>query len=314
MSMELRNLSSFLAVAKVLSFTRAAQELNYSQSTVTAQIQNLEREIGSPLFERLGKRVTLTDSGRRLIRYAEKMIGLEREALTVVSGDSEPAGAISIGACEWLCGDLLPRTIRTLRTRYPLVALSIRAGACIDLRNAVSDGVLDVALLVEPKVRLPEITVDVLESESLVILAPPDHRLASRRRIRPTELGAESWLVMRTGCSTLDLLFKAIIAAGGSPGPVIEFGSFEAIKRCVAAGVGLTLAMHSVVRSEIEAGSLTELSCAVPPTRMYVQMVRHRDKWLSPALASFFDAVREEVSQMPWRGRAPQPESPSCRG
>ena len=89
--MELRNLSSFLSVAKTLSFTRAAQELNYSQSTVTAQIQTLERELGSPLFERLGKRVSLTESGRRLVRYAEKMIGLEREALAVVPGGAEPA-------------------------------------------------------------------------------------------------------------------------------------------------------------------------------------------------------------------------------
>ena len=190
-----------------------------------------------------------------------------------------------------------------MRTRYPRLQLTIRAGACVDLQQAISDGALDVGLLVDAKIRSPEIAIELLESESLVILAPPDHRLAGRRRVRPEELGGEPWLVMRAACSSLDTVFKAITGAGGVPGTVIEFGSFEAIKRCVAAGVGLTLALHSVIRTETEAGSLIELPCAIPLGRMYVQVVRHRDKWLSPALASFIEVMREEIARTPWRSQ-----------
>ncbi|MDE2573499.1 MAG: LysR family transcriptional regulator [bacterium] len=295
--MELRNLSTFLTVAKTLSFTHAAEELNYAQSSVTAQIQVLEREMGSPLFERLGKRVSLTESGRRLVCYAEKLVNLEREALSSVSGNGEPGGTLMIGACEWLCADLLPRTLQTFRARYPKVQLSIRAEACDRLKAAISAGTLDLAFLADARVRSPEIVAEVLERESLIIIAAPDHHLAARRRVRPEELAGEVFIVPRLVCAYQESLFNAMAAEGAAPGPLVEFGSVEAIKRCVAAGVGLAITTHTAVRPEIESGVLAQLRCTIPEFHMHVQLIRHRDKWLSPAIAAFIEVSKAQIAQ-----------------
>lgn len=305
--MEFRNLSSFLTVAKTLSFTRAAQELNYSQSTVTAQIQTLERELGGPLFERLGKRVALTESGRRLVRYAERLVSLERETMAAVPADGKPAGMLTLGICEWLCGGILPQAIRQMRRRYPEVRLTIRAGSCPDLRRRLSEGVLDLALLADAKVRAPEQVVEAAQPESMVVIAPPSHRLAGKRRVRPEELSGEPFLTMHAGCSADDQLFKAIVAGGGVPGVEIEFAGFEAIKRCVEEGVGLTVGMHSAVRTELERGTLVELPLHLPAFRIHVQLVRHRDKWVSPALAAFMEVVRGEIERHCQPAALPEP-------
>ncbi len=303
--MELRNLTSFLTVAKTLSFTRAAQALNYSQSTVTAQIQALERELGAPLFERLGKRVGLTESGRRLVRYAEKLVTLEREALAAVPESGEPAGMITIGACEELCSGLLPRTMLRLRSRFPKVQFTIKPGSCIDLKLAVADGTMDVALLADAKVREPELVVEASDAESLAIVAPPGHRLAAKRRVRAVDLAGEPWLVMRVTCETsLDKLFKIIAEAGAAPGPVIEFGGFEAVKRCVAAGLGLTAVMRSAIDHELEQGSLVELAFSMAAFRRHIQLVRHRDRWLSPALTAFLEVAKDEIARTAERSGA----------
>ncbi len=294
--MELRNLSTFLTVAKTLSFTRAAEELNYAQSSLSAQIQALERELGSPLFERLGKRITLTESGRRLVGYAERLVNLEREALNSVPDAGEPAGVLAIGACEWLCADLLPRTLQSMREHHPNVRLTIQPDACTRLLTAVTSGALDVAFLADERVRLPEITVEVLQSESLIVIAPPDHRLAQRRRVRPEELAGESFVVPRLACTYLDALLAAMAAAGAAPGPLVEFGSVEAIKRCVEAGVGLAVSTRTAVRVELEEGRLAELACKVAEFRQHVQVIRHRDKWLSPALSAFIEIAKREIA------------------
>ncbi|TAM78383.1 LysR family transcriptional regulator [bacterium] len=294
-SMELRNLSTFLAVAKTLSFTRAAEELNYAQSSLSAQIQVLERELGSPLFERLGKRITLTESGRRLVGYAERLVNLEREALNSVPDAGEPAGVLAVGACEWLCADLLPRTLQGMREHHPNVRLTIQPDACSRLLTAVTTGVLDVAFLADKRVRLPEVATEVLRSESLIVIAPPDHRLARRKRVRPEELAGEDFVVPRLACTYLDALFAAMAAAGASPGPLVEFGSVEAIKRCVEAGVGLAVTTRTAVRVELEEGRLAELACAVPEFRQHIQVIRHRDKWLSPALSAFIEIAKREI-------------------
>lgn len=110
--MGLRHLQTFGAVAELLSFTRAAERLGYAQSSITGQVRALEEELGEPLFERLGKRVALTAAGRRLLPYAEKMLGLAGEARAAAAAqDGRPRGTLTIGASESLCAFRLPAVL-----------------------------------------------------------------------------------------------------------------------------------------------------------------------------------------------------------
>src|SRR5262249_14299225 len=138
--MELRQLITFQAVASTLSFTRAAVLLNYAQSSVTAQIQALEEELGVPLFDRLGKRVVLTDAGQRLVRYADRMLNLADETRGVVSGGEVRGGTLTLSAIETLCTYRLPGILRQFRDQFPHVQLKFRPLSTIGLIRSVNEG------------------------------------------------------------------------------------------------------------------------------------------------------------------------------
>ena len=119
--MESQRLRTFREVAVTLNFTRAASNLSYAQSSVTAQIKALEDELGVPLFDRLGKRVVLTDSGKRFLGYAERMLNLEEEARAAVAAGEEPVGTVTVSAAETHCTYRLPAVLRRLKERFPRV-------------------------------------------------------------------------------------------------------------------------------------------------------------------------------------------------
>src|SRR5215211_6256009 len=142
--MELRQLETFRTVAAELSFTRAASALDYAQSSVTAQIQALEAELDVRLFDRLGRRVALTDAGTRLLEYAERLLSLAEEARTALADGGEPAGSLTIGAPETIMTYRLPSVLQGFRTRFPRVRLVFRPTPNAELQRAIGDGSLDV--------------------------------------------------------------------------------------------------------------------------------------------------------------------------
>ncbi len=179
--MELRQLRTFRAVATTLSFTRAAEALDYAQSSVTAQVRSLEEELRVPLFERLGKRVILTEEGARLLVYAEKMLNLAREARDAVASDVEPRGTLTIGAPESLCVYRLPPALQQFRARFPRVRLVFRPVVeTAGLYRALHDGRMGVCFLLENAVEDDALAGERLVAEPLRILAHPSHPLARR--------------------------------------------------------------------------------------------------------------------------------------
>ena len=126
-AMDLRQLKTFQVVATALSFTRAAERLDYAQSSVTAQIRALEEELGVPLFDRLGRRVALTDSGARLLEYADKLLSLADEAYLAIAETDEPTGQLVISAPETLSAYRLPPLLKQFRQKFPRVQLILRS-------------------------------------------------------------------------------------------------------------------------------------------------------------------------------------------
>ena len=147
--MELRLLVTFEKVATVLSFTQAAAELSYAQSSVTSQIRSLETSLGTELFDRLGSRIRLTEAGERLLPYARRIIELSEEARVAVAGADEPAGAINVGTMESLTSYRLPALLELFHHRYPQVRLSLRPTLGDETRQALRQGVYDIGFLME---------------------------------------------------------------------------------------------------------------------------------------------------------------------
>ena len=224
--MELRRVETFRAVAEELSFSRAAARLGYVQSSVSAQVAALERELGAPLFDRLGRKISLTDAGRVMFGYSGRLLDLAREAEEAVAdagaGSGEISGALVVSAPETLLTYRLPRLLALFHERYPRVRLSVRPSAVGRLmgsmRRAVEVGAVDVAFVLDGPARAPGLSVESLVEERVSVIAPPGHVLASTGQVSPRDLSGETVLLPEapeSGCCAYRAQFERQLGAAG---------------------------------------------------------------------------------------------------
>lgn len=290
--MELRDLRTFAVVARLLSFHRAGAELHAAQSTVSARIAGLEADLGVRLFERLGRRVTLTEAGERLRAYAAKLVDLEDEARAWVAGASEARGSLSIRVPESLCAWRMGPVIRAFRQRFPQVALSFTACAHDGLDKDLRQGVTDLAFLMAEGIAARDLVVEVLGVERLVLVAAPGHRLAARPEVGPADLAGEALVLSRADCSYRRMFEGLLDERGVARAAGLEFASAAALRGCVMDGVGVSLLPELAVRRDVADGRLAVLPWAEGELETAVLMLRHKDKWLSPPLTAFMDLAR----------------------
>ena len=295
--MELRQLKTFQMVATTLSFTQAAVMLDYVQSSVTAQIQALEEELGMPLFNRLGRRIQLTDAGNRLLWYTDRLLNLAEEAQSVVSSQNKLEGCIAVGAPETICTYRLPAVLRQFKNCYPQVQLSFRPMLDADLYRSVRNGALDVAFLLQEPVQASGLIVESLVKEPLLVVGAADHPLAQLPRVTPTNLKGETILLTESGCGYRHLFERALTRDGIYAVVKLEFNSVEAIKQCVIAGLGIAFLPQVAVAEQIAQGKLAVLNW-VEPFQVCTQMVWHKDKWLSLILSEFLNLSRQVLGSI----------------
>jgi DNA-binding transcriptional LysR family regulator len=291
--MELRDIRTFAAVAQLLSFHRAGEALHAAQSTVSARVAILEEELEVRLFERLGRRVSLTEAGKRMLDYARKMLDLEDEARAWVTGESESRGSLSVRVPESLCAYRMGGVIRRFRERFPRVSLSFTACTLADLDKDLRRGVTDLAFLMLDSIRAGDLVVEALGVERLVLVAAPGHRLAGRESVGPDDLRGETLVLSKADCSYRKLFESLLSDKGVATAAGVEFSSAAALRGCVMGGVGVSLLPELAVRADVAAGRFCVLPWAEGELETAVLMIRHKDKWLSPPLAAFMGMVRE---------------------
>jgi DNA-binding transcriptional LysR family regulator len=291
--MDLRQLQTFQAVAQTLNFTQAAEQLDYAQSSVTAQIQSLERELGVLLFERLGKRVALTRAGERLLEYAGKILKLADEARAAVVHDAEPSGKLHLSAPETLSAYRLPPLLRAFRQHCPGVQITLQSIGDRETFGHLTSGRVDLAFtLTEPRRLPPELEFITLTREPLLLLSAPDAPLAQQERVAFEDLRHETLLLTETNCTYRTLFESRLAAAGVRLTSPMDFGSVEAIKQCVMAGIGTTFLPEIAVVSELRQGRLVALDWPEADLHVYTHLLWHKDKHLTPALHAFIELSR----------------------
>jgi DNA-binding transcriptional LysR family regulator len=272
----------FEAVARLGVMGRAARELNTVQSNVTARIRSLEESLGCRLFERHAAGVMLTDAGRRLLPYAQRLPRLLEDAAQAARDDGTPRGKLVVGSLETTAALRLGPLLADYARACPEVDLTLRPGTTCELVAAVREGSVDGAFVCGPVVD-PEIEAHPMFREELAVLA------AAKTCSMEALIGASEVriVVLRAGCSYRQRL-EALLARRGIPAPrLMEFGTLEAIFACVAAGLGITLlprALADTVRAGTELSVLT-----LPPAEAMVETVflRRRDAFASSALKVF---------------------------
>lgn len=290
--MELRLLVTFEKVAGVLSFTQAAAELKYAQSSVTSQIRALESSLGAELFDRLGSRIRLTEAGERLLPYARQMLELADEARAAVAGAQEPAGTLTVGTMESLTSYRLPPLLELFHHRYPKVRLSMRPTLGDETRQALRQGTYDLGFLMEAGTEHAGLESEVLAVEPLALVAAPGHELAGRE-VGTADLVRLPLLATEPGCAYRDL-FERELSAHGSVA-FMEFGTIEATKRAAAAGLGISLLPEVTVAAELAEGSLLRLLWE-PPFTLRTQLAWRSGKRLPAHARLFVEQARKLVS------------------
>ncbi|MGK5544626.1 LysR family transcriptional regulator [Streptomyces sp. URMC 127] len=304
--MDTRLLRTFLTVARTGKFTAAAAALHLAQSTVTVQIRALEKEFGTPLLDRLPRGAALTDAGRRLVPLAEEVLDAEARLRAAAASGGPPAGRVVVGAGETLCSARLPGVVAALRRSHPAVEVGLEPVGTLAAVEGLRTGRLDLALLLEEETPFPDLVTELLAHEPLVLLCAPGHRLAGRTEpVTWAELAEETFFLHEQGCSYSDRLARSLPAVPDGRARLTRFGSIEAARSCVAAGLGLTLLPRATVAEALEAGRLAAVP-GPPFPDVPVRLARHRRRWLSPAakavageLARHFGAVADGTQGKP---------------
>jgi DNA-binding transcriptional LysR family regulator len=297
--MEVRQLQIFRTLAEELNFTRTAERVNTVQSNVTAQIKALEEELGAPLFDRLGRRVTLTDAGRRFLPFAEQALAAMEQGQRVLRSGAEPSGPLRISAPESILTYRLPPVLRVFRRRFPLVELVFAPHIGCGFAAELDAGKIDLAINMCCEMTNPLHNACRLRTERIFLFGEPNHPLVNRRIVKPTDLAGQTLLLTEVGCGYRAKLDNALALQNVRPGNITEFSSVEAIKQCARVGMGLALLPAIVISRELRQHLFKTLHWAGPSLDVTTHIVWHKDKWVSPAMAAFLELVQSQVDDDP---------------
>jgi len=285
--MEVRQLQIFRTLAEELNFTRTAERVHTVQSNVTAQIKALEEELGTPLFDRLGRRVTLTDAGRRFQPFADQALQAMEQGQRAMHPGAEPSGPLRIGAPESVLTYQLPQVLLTFRRRFPHVELIFRPYCDTTVCSMLETGKFDLAIQMSDSIPNPAFKSIRVRTERVFLLSNAAHPLASHRAVKPADLAGQTLLLTETGCPYREKLDRLLSLRNIRPGNITEFFSVEAIKQCVITGMGLALLPEIAVAQELRKHQIKALAWAGPSLDIATHILWHKDKWVSPAMAAF---------------------------
>jgi DNA-binding transcriptional LysR family regulator len=275
------------AVARHGSMNRAAVELNMVQSNVTARIRVLEEQVGTPLFDRSRRGVTLTAAGQRLLPYVTRFSALLREAQEAACDGGTPRGNIRIGALETTAALRLPPVLTAYTQAWPEVGLVVTTGTSCSLVEDVLAHRLDGAFVAGP-VHHADLLEELVFREELMLITSPSLRdLDDLDRQRELKI-----IVFRHGCSYRQRLENLLTRRGIQTARPLEFGSLDAILGCVAAGVGITLLPKAVVASSRQEGLVRAHELPPEEARVATMFIRRSDVYASSALNAFLAVAR----------------------
>jgi DNA-binding transcriptional LysR family regulator len=292
---ELRHLRYFVAVAEELHFRRAAERLHISQPPLSQQIRALEEEIGAPLLIRNRRRVELTAAGETLLREARTALAAVDHAYELTRRVARgEGGELSVGFVGSAMYGSLPEILGRFRARHEGVALTLHELPTLAQLEALGAGQIDVGFI-RPPVDAPQLAVETIERESVVVALPERHALAKRRRLGVRDLREETFVLLarRESPGVHDSLEGAMAQLGGWPSGIQEVAEMQTVLGLVAAGLGVSLVPASVADSERQGVTYRPLTGTKPTVELALAW---RPEHRSPALARFLEETLSRES------------------
>ncbi len=297
--MEIRNLATFVRIAQLHNFSKAAEQLGYSQSAVTMQIKQLEEELNVRLFERIGKHIRLTQAGDRLLPRAMEVLNAVRRAQTVSMGQGEISGPLRIGTAKSLLISVLPPVIVEFSRRYLKVEVSTCTGLVEELFCMVRQNDIDLLFFLDKRIDFPEWVKVSERKEEIFFVASAASPLADRKKIPLDELVEQPFLLTEHGIS-YRYAFEQIVAQNGlEVHPFLETGNTDIITRMLLHNMGVSFLPGYVVQDYLRSGQLVALDVDCPEAQMWMQLVYHRDKEMSSQMEHFIDLLNDRLGMQP---------------
>jgi DNA-binding transcriptional LysR family regulator len=302
--MDLDQLHTFLEIVRLKSFSKAAQSCFRTQPAVSAQVRQLEQELNTSLFERLGTKIALTPAGRIFADYAEQILELRRRAQNSINElERVPRGELVIAATEATCIHVLPGVFSEYKKRFPNVQMLVDRSYGPRVVEAIVDNQADFGFTQIP-VKEKRVQVVKIHADEIKLIVPPHHALARRAQITPGDLIGHPLLLPKSGAT------KARLTAWLEPVEdemrvSMELDSTEMIKRFVLAGLGVGFVAGAHCREDVLAGKLVAIPLGPDPMLRQIGLIYRKDKALSKAALGFIEVTLShaavELARVPSR-------------
>ncbi len=289
-----RRLQVFHTVARLLSFTKAAESLHMTQPAVTFQVRQLEEYFNTRLFDRTHNRISLTDAGKRVFEYADEIFDLYAKMENAVRDmTGEISGILIIGASTTIAEYMLPALLGDFKRKYPDINVHLKVSNSDGIVSMVENNDIDLGV-VESAVMNKNLVVENCRHDRLVAIVPPQHSLASEQKVQLKDLMSHAYIAREEGSGTREVIHEYLTNAGMKPADIhvaMELGSPEAIKGAVEAGMGVSIVSEVTIHKEMQLGTLVALELDPPMERPF-SFVHQKQKFRQRAMDELLDFAR----------------------
>lgn len=291
--MDIRNIQTFIRAAELGSFTKVAEETQYVQSTVSMQIQQLERELGYPLFDRIGKRVSLTALGIEFLNYAYRITQAMQEASELNKKAEDMCGILRVGILESLLFGNMLGILPNFKNTYKNLNLQLKMGQTTELLQMLKQNQLDMVYLSAGLNTDPDLCCHYRRKEQLVFISSPDHPAAKQKKIPVSQLLSYDFVVTEHSGVCYGRLRELAAQHNESLRASVEVDSTVAIASLVQKNMALAFLPKYSVQKLLEDKSLAALDVDLEPQIYYSQILSHKRRWASPFMEKLIARIAE---------------------
>ncbi len=293
--MEIRQLVTFISAARMGSFSKAAEELGYTQSAVTIQIKNLEEELGARLFDRMGKQVALTARGRQFLKRANNIVNEVTRARNDVNDGGQLTGTLTIGTNESLCFSKLPAILTYFRTHHPKVNICIVFESPEPLLEMMEHNQVDLVYFLDEPRYSNHWHKEMEEKEQVVFVCASRCRFAGAKDVKIEDFLDQPFFLTEKNANYRRALDKYLASKNILLKPFVEISDTEFILKMVELNNGMSFLPRFAIEKSVAEGRLSILDTSEPEIYMYRQIFYHKDKWKTPEMDEFIRVAKMDL-------------------
>lgn len=290
--MELRNLLTFIHVAELGSFTKAAEQLGYSQSTISFQIKQLEDELGCLLFERINHTITLTERGHELISYAHRICALSDEFKESLTKEADCSGHIHIVTPDSVCEEMIHSHYIDFHTKYPNISIRFTTADTSVMFDMLDHNEADAIITLDSHTYRKEYVIAKETPLSMHFVTNARSRFASQKNLSIKDIAQEPFILTECGQGYRRVFDKELAKHSLEITPVLEIGRTDIITSLLAQSDMISYLPDFVTAPLIASGALCYLNVCDMNIDIWKQLIHHKNKWISKSLKAFLDYVK----------------------